>query len=862
MSGQSDQSENKSDPLDRVNLSRKDFLRFSASAASAAGLYLLRTKNTNAFPYEPYPEDDDLVSVVTSCAHNCGARHILVAHKKGDTIVRLSTDDGSIVGGMYGSDLPEAPQLRACLRGRSYRSRVYSSKRLLYPMIRTGKRGEGRFRRASWDEALDLIAEKLVELKENYGPTAILDQSYAGATFGVLHKSDQIRGLLGRFLGMFGCRTSSWSVPSYQGTSFSSKMTFGTTKDGSDEATFQHSKLIIMWGWNPAYTFHGSNLAYYLRRAKQNGCRFVLVDPQYTDSAAAYDAWWIPIRPATDAAMLAAMAYVIFSENLQDQDFIDRFAQGVDPENMPEEFAQHESFREYILGIRDGIPKTPRWASSICDVSSEDIVRLARMYATEKPAALKASWAPGRNEYGEQYSRMAAALQTITGNIGIMGGSAEGVGKSWSPRSIAYPFDKYSNRWWASIKSDRWAHTVLNYPQVKREEIGLWPASGKFNGIIPNIRAIWWHGSNWLNQLPNINKELRAIEKLDFIVCQDATITPSGLFADVLLPAATHFERHDVGLPWYKGEFYIHRPKVIEPRGESKTDFQIFTELAYRLEGHATVKDFGKKYNPLADRSYFYDNDLTDEAYLRRWWEDQVMKIQKVGITWDEFKKRGAYRFSETKPHVAFENEIETGKPFKTKSGKIEIFSLTLANYEKGNSWANTPYGYPIPSIPRWIEPDEYHRSLKSMKFPFQLVTPHPRWRTHSIYYDVDWLKEIYDHSIIINLSDASGCKITSGDVVEVFNERGRIILIARITERIRPGVAAVHEGVWMNLGATGADHAGNPDMLTRDEPSPAGAFAYNTLLVGIRRSSERHLPDWKQTSLPGSAILYKQKGD
>jgi anaerobic dimethyl sulfoxide reductase subunit A len=317
-----------------VNPQRRSFLKTTAAGtalASAGGLLevTLGQNDAQAFAYEPYYTDDQLTTVVTSCDHNCGSRHMLVAHKKGNVIVRLSSDDGSYqAGGEYGKDTVAEPQLRACLRGRSYRSRLYSPERLLYPMMRVGERGEGRFKRVSWDEALDHIARKMVELKSKYGPTAILDQGYAGTSYGVLHKSDQIEGLLSRFLGMFGCRTNSWSVPSYQATTFSSNITFGTIKDGNEDDAFAHSKLIIMWGWNPAYTFHGGNTFYYMRMAKQNGCKFVVIDPQYTDSAAAYDAWWIPIKPNTDAAMLAGMAHYIFANNLQDQAFIDKFCPG------------------------------------------------------------------------------------------------------------------------------------------------------------------------------------------------------------------------------------------------------------------------------------------------------------------------------------------------------------------------------------------------------------------------------------------------------------------------------------------------------------------------------------------------------
>ncbi|MCC6776592.1 MAG: molybdopterin-dependent oxidoreductase [Hyphomicrobiales bacterium] len=830
-----------------INPSRRQLLRSALSLAAGSALTpIAGLQRAAGFAYEPYPRDDELETVVTSCAHNCGSRHMLVAHKKNDVIVRLSTDDGRYQrDGAFGKDTEEEPQLRACLRGRSYRLRLYSPERLLYPMIRVGARGEGKFKRASWDEALSQIAEKMVHLRNTYGPTALLDQSYAGASYGVLHKSDQIEGLLGRFLGMFGCRTSSWSVPSYQGTTFSSRITFGTIEDGNEDDTFAHSKLMIMWGWNPAYTVHGGNTFYYMRLAKQRGCKFVLVDPQYTDSAAAYDAWWIPIKPNTDAAMLAGMAHYIFAENLQDQSFIDRFCQGMDAGTMPMWARGQESFQDYILGRSDGQPKTPEWAEAICGVKADDIKKLARMYATIKPAALKASWSPGRNAYGEQYNRMAAALQAMTGNIGVLGGSAEGVGKAWHADSIAHPYDQFANLWWASIKSDRWAHIVLNYPDVKREEAGLWPRTDQLDGVIPNIRGIFWQGSDWLNQLTHINKQIQAIKKLDLVVCMDSTITPSGIWADYLLPIATHFERHDVALPWYKGHYYIHRPKVIQPLGESKTDFQVFTELAYRL-------GFGPGYNPRATREYFLDDEAVDEAYLSAWWE-RVRQHQHVEMSWQEFKKRGVYKFKLAQPHVAFRAQVEQGMPFSTPSGKIEIYSTVLA---QTRDFSRTQWGYPIPAIPKWIEPWEWLNSKKTDSMPFHLISPHPRWRTHSIFNNIPWLRETFQQEVTINAADARRLGIKTGDTVEVWNERGRCVVPAYVTERCMPGVLVLHEGAWMDLDEKGIDRSGNPDFLTLDEPSPAGAFAYNTVLANIRKTDLAHRPGWDQRAIARSHVF------
>lgn len=831
---------------------RRQFLQTATATAATALVLPSVPRRAEAFAYEPYPKDDELETVVTSCAHNCGSRHMLVAHKKGDVIVRLSTDNGTYQGDAYGTDTEEKPQVRACLRGRSYRARLYSPERLLYPMKRVGARGEAKFKRISWDQALSEIAERMVHLKTTYGPTALLDQSYAGASYGVLHKSDQIEGLLGRFLGMFGCRTNSWSVPSYQGTTFSSRMTFGTIEDGNEDDAYAHCKLIIMWGWNPAYTFHGGNTFYYMRMAKQRGCKFVLVDPQYTDSAAAYDAWWIPIKPNTDAAMMAGMAYHIFDMGLHDQEFINRFVQGMDAGTMPVWAQGHENFRDYLRGDYDGTPKTPEWAAEICGVSADDIRKLAEMYASTKPAALKASWAPGRNAYGEQYNRMAAALQAMTGNIGILGGCAEGVGKAWHPEAVAYPYDQNANLWWASIKSDRWAHIVLNYPNVRREEAGLWPRSDELDGVVPNIRGIFWQGSDWLNQLTNINKEIEAIRRLDsygegesLLVCMDSTITPTGIWADYLLPIATHFERHDVALPWYKGHYYIHRPVVIQPMGESRTDFQVFTELAYRL-------GFGEAYNPKANRNYFNDPDEVDEAYLVDWWH-KVQEHQHVDWSWETFKKRGVYKFILPEPHVAFRAQIEQGVPFQTASGKIEIFSGQLAQI---TDWTRTQYGYHIPAIPKWIEPWESLNSPKTAKYPFHLISPHPRWRTHSIFNNIPWLRETFSQETSMNAADAKRLGIQTGDTIEVWNERGRVVTPVYVTERCMPGVAVLHEGAWMDLDSNGVDRSGNPDFLTLDEPSPAGAFAYNTVLVDIAKSDLIHRPGWDQLSTARSHVF------
>jgi anaerobic dimethyl sulfoxide reductase subunit A len=226
-------------------------------------------------------------------------------------------------------------------------------------------------------------------------------------------------------------------------------------------------------------------------------------------------------------------------------------------------------------------------------------------------------------------------------------------------------------------------------------------------------------------------------------------------------------------------------------------------------------------------------------------------------MSWEEFKKRGVYKFVFDKPHVAFEEQISQGVPFATPSGKIEILSTTLAGIK---DWTRTQYGYEIPYIPKWIEPFESLNHEKAKKLPFHMITPHPRWRTHSIFHNIPWLRETYQQEVTINAGDAARLGIRTGDIVEVWNDRGRVVVPAYVTERCMPNVVVLFEGAWMDLAKDGTDRAGNPDFLTLDEPSPAGAFAYNTILVDMKKTPLEHRPGWDMAAASRSVIFRRDK--
>ena len=239
--------------------------------------------------------------------------------------------------------------------------------------------------------------------------------------------------------------------------------------------------------------------------------------------------------------------------------------------------------------------------------------------------------------------------------------------------------------------------------------------------------------------------------------------------------------------------------------------------------------------------------------YLKAWWEGSVQHHQHVTMSWDEFKQHGTYKFKLSEPHVAFRDQVTKGVPFETASSKIEIFSTYLAGIE---DWTKTQFGYEIPYIPKWIEPFESLNHPITKDYPFHLISPHPRWRTHSIFNNIPWLRETYEQEVTINASDAKKLGILTGDTVEVWNERGKCVVPAYVTERLLPGVLVLFEGAWMDPDKDGVDRAGNPDFLTLDNPSPAGAFAYNNAMVQIRKTDLVHRPGWDDLAVARSSVF------
>ncbi|MBI2303523.1 MAG: molybdopterin-dependent oxidoreductase [Chloroflexi bacterium] len=685
--------------------------------------------------------------VTTSCVHDCGGKCVLKAHVQDGVVVRITTDEG------------EEPQLRACLRGRAYRQRIYHPDRLKYPLKRVGERGEGKFERISWDEALDKVAEELKRVKESYDNSAILDAGGPG-NMTLLHNT--AGGVLTRFLNLWGGCTRFRGSMSNGATVAASRYTLGSIIAGNDPEDLVNSRLIILWSQNAAETINTTNTLWFITQAKEAGARLVGVDPRLTETIATLADQWIPIYPGTDAALMVAMAYVIIGENFQDKAFLDRHTVGFD------------RFRDYVLGQKDGTAKTPAWAEAITGVPRTTIVQLARDYATLKPAALLPGLGMQRTAYGEQPVRAAIALAAMTGNIGIPGGNPGGhyaTVPAWPTSGGLGRLEAGSNPVKSTIPVNKWADAILR---------------GKEGGYESDIKLVYSLGRNLLNQVPTMNKGVAALKKLDFLVVHEQFLTPTARFADILLPVTTWFERSDICL---SGKYAIYMEQVIPPLYGGKADLEIFTLLSQRLglEGY---------------------NDKTEEEWLR-----SFVAGTEIG-DFDEFRRRGVHHFRRSQPYVAFREQIQDGKPFNTPSRKIEIYSQALADLNQPET---------IPAIPKYIAPWEGREDPLTAKYPLSLITPHTKQYTHSTLTNLPWLAELEPHALWIHPQDASPRGVKNGQPVQIWNGRGRVVTSALVTERIMPGVVSLDQGRWYAPDQEGTDRGGSANVLTRDEDTPLG---------------------------------------
>ncbi len=790
-------------------MSRRSFLRWSAGVGTAAAApKSLRAKfrRRRGAPSEAIQDMSSAVRMIrTGCpSHNCGGRCLLRVYVRDGVILRIDGDDRP-------TDEIADPQLRACPRGRAYRRRQDHPDRLKYPMKRVGKRGEGKFERINWDEALDRIASEFERIKKTYGNQAFY-VPYGTGSYNQINGRQTAQRLMNLYGGSLGFYNSySWAC-----ISAATPYVYGTAVTGNQRQDWLNAKYILMWSWNPAEMRDGTNSEYFIQKAREKGARVVCIDPRMTLSAVSLADEWIPIRPGTDAAMMSAMAHVMIAENLYDADFVRSHCLGFDQTQMPAGAEDAESYKDYILGTRDGVPKTPEWAETITGIPADTIARIAREYATTKPGVLYQGYGMQRRAYGEQVVRAGCVLAAITGNVGIPGGWASGIAlqaPEGGPFWIIFPTGSPPVK--AAIPSFLWTEAVL-----RGKEMGAEDGVRGVERLDTNIKCIWAVACNALvNQHSNINRTAKILqdEKLvEFLLVQDNFLTPSGRFADILLPVCTQFETWGLEDGWKYGEEVILMPKIVEPPFETKSDYRICAEIAERL-------GIGEAYT-----------EGRSERDWVAWALDRYRKTRFPGLpTLDELEElnAGVYSLPVNDPAVAFAKFREDPKkyPLPTPSGRIEIFSKRLHDMENPEE---------IPAVPKYIQEWESPFGPEAEKYPLSVIGHHTLSRVHSTLENVDWLEEAFPQRVFMNPIDAEARGIRSGDRVKVFNDRGALTVRCRLTQRIMPGVIAIPQGAWWTPDADGIDRRGSVNVLSSERWTPlAFGNAQHTIMAQAQKA-------------------------
>lgn len=765
----------------------------------------------------PAPGDAGEKVCWNSCNVNCGSRCALRLHVRDGEIVRVDTDNTGL--DTYGNQ-----QLRACPRGRSMRQRVYAKERIPYPLKRVGKRGEGKFERISWDQALDEISQRLRQTIDKYGNESIYLPYGTGALGSTMGKSwppgdtpvARLMNLLGGYLNMY----SDYST--CQITIGMPYLFGGSWVDGNSLSDMANSQLAVFFGNNPSETRMSGCKAVTLQHARfTNNTRTIIIDPRYSDSVVSVGDEWIPIRPGTDIALCAALAHVMITENLIDKPFIDRYTIGYDEDSLPEGAPAGSSYKSYILGKGpDGLPKTPAWAENITGIPAPRIEKLAREIAGAKPCFIAQGWGPQRTTNGGNQSRAIGMLAVLTGNVGISGGNT-GARETAGYSLPMVDFPTLENPVKTTVSCFNWYQAIDDYTKMTALTAGI---RGRDRLIAP-IKFMFNYAGNCLtNQHGGINQMhpiLADDKKCETIVVVDTTLTPTARYADYLLPGCTNLEEPDWSCNGDSNIAYvIFDEKAIEPFGESRGIYDICAALAKRLGVEEK-----------------YTEGRTEYQWLQHLYELSRKNIPDLPPTLEEAFKKGIYKKFFPENHIAYKEfrEDPEKNPLDTPSGKIEIYSPRLQ--EIADTWQLVP-GQKITVLPEWIDSPEGAMSSQRDKYPLQLIGHHYKQRTHSTYGNCSWLKEVAPQELWINVLDAEARGIKLGDMVKVYNDRGVSYVRAKVTPRIMPGVVSLPEGAWHTPNRKGEDTNGCVNVLTELLPTAlAKGNPHHSNLVEVVKS-------------------------
>ena len=662
------------------------------------------------------------------CPHDCPDTCSMV----------YEVEDGKLKGVKGNKDHPMT-RGGLCVKLKDYEKRHYHPDRLLYPMKRVGPKGEKKFERISWDEALTTIVDKWQKIIEEDGPQAIMPNSYLGNQ-GLVH------GLNGgdAFFARLGATVTERTFCG-EGSATAWLLTLGPTA-GVDPESFIHSKYIIIWACNSVST----NLHHWhiIREAQKKGAKVVVIDSYASRTAKEAD-WHICPKPGTDGALAMAMMNVIIGEGLVDQDYVDNYTIG---------------FSELAEKAKE---RTPEWAAEITGISAADIRKFAREYAKSQPSAIRIGVALEKSWGGSQAIRAVASLPALTGAWRHVGGGI-----------LQFPVWEHPYKFDVICRPDLIPEgtQVVNNLQLGRVLTGE-------KKLKTPIKSMMCWNTNPVTQSTETDKIIEGLSREDlFLVSADHFISDTAAYADILLPASMGAEMEDMILSW--GHLYLtYNAKCVESPGEAISNNEIFRRLAKRLG--------------FEEDNFKWNDTECLENYVD--WDSPACK----GIDLDYMKKHGYARLTVgTKdnrvPHKEGNFPTPSGKcEFRLVGAKNFVAGPFRQMYEGFQP------GQDIPELPDYVASRETATGSPDLfkKYPLNILAPKSHGFINSCYANIDnKLKGQGEQFVLINQVDAMDRGIQEGEMIKVFNDRGSFDALAKITPDVGKGVVVATLGYWRQL--------------------------------------------------------------
>ena len=792
--------------------------------------------------------------------------------------------------------------------GQNWKSMVYSPDRLLYPMKRVDfnpngnrnhkNRGISGYERISWDEAIKIVTDEIKRIKKQHGPGAILSSHGSHHTWGNV---GYYLSAFFKFINTIGMTRVHHNPDSWEGWHWGAAHHWGgslrvgqSETYGTVEDLLKEAEMVVFWASNPEGTsgaygsFEGTIRRKWL---KELDIDIVHIDPFYNDSCQFLGGKWLPTKPSSSPALAMSIAYVWIKENLYDKDFVKKRTTGFD------------KWKSYILGEEDNIPKTPEWAEKETGLQAKDIRALARKWGTKKVYLAAGGWGNGhggacRNQTGAQWARSLVCLIAMQG-IGKPGVNMGNL--QWgTPVDTNFYFPGYAE---GGISGDL-HHTAMSVelfqrmPQlpslntVEQSIPRLWMPEaimeGKAEGYVWDgksieaqfnkisypkpgyspVKMLYKYGGSIFGTMPDSNRHIKMYqtENLEFVINQSIWMEGETKFADIILPACTNFERVDIS-EWAALGGYAHhgqtqlnnrvavfQHKAIEPLGESKSDYRIFSMICEKL-----------------GLSAYFTEGISELDWARRIFDSS--DLPKI-ISWEKFIKKGYVVIPPNKKELRdplswnwyYNNrkkdvpepmplpsdyKDEYLKGIQTQTGKIEFEASSLKRFDKHD-----------PERPPIVKYSSAFKIDKNSKFPLMMITPHPRFSFHTQGDAKDsFINDIKDHRvnvdgydywvIRINSDDAIKRKIKSNDLVRVFNDQGSVICAAQVTNRIMPGSVHGYEScaIYEPIGKPGlsTDRGGMLNLLTpkKTQIKKSHSMGNSTALVEIEIWDQKELKEY-----------------